>query len=429
MKSVPAGSGPHVLRRMNAASVLSALRQGGPSRIADLMRSTELSRPAVTRAVESLRAEGWVGDGTADRAGDEQGDGQHERHSDGHARLGRPAALLRFRAEAGHVLGVDVGPHKVVAMVADLAGDVVAEHRADTRGLDGRAVLDAIVSVTARAAADVPESSLLSAAVGTPGLVDPETGAVTLAPSIPGWDQIPIAATLRERLACPVTVHNDVNLAVLAERWCGVAAAIDNLVFLQWGARVGTGIVIDGRLHIGAAGAAGELGFLDLQDAGRQSTDSVVRKQDSQASTMGPFERQVGAAAVIELAISQAAQKDDAQLLSLMRAAQADDDAAVLFDAARDGSALAEQIIDTICGRMAGGLAALQLILAPDLIVIGGGLSRAGDQLLDAVDAHLRERTLAPPRLALSTLGDTAVVLGAVRSALSDVESRVLGIS
>lgn len=424
MKSVPAGSGPHVLRRMNAASVLSALRAGGPSRIADLMGLTDLSRPAVTRAVESLRGEGWVAD--ADPADESEGasDAAHRQN-----RLGRPAALLRFRAEAGHVLGVDVGPHKIVAMVADLAGDVVAEHRADTRGLDGHAVLDAIVSVTARASADVPETSLLSAAVGSPGLIDPRTGAVTLAPSIPGWDQIPIAGALRDRLACPVTVHNDVNLAVLAERWRGVAASADNLVFLQWGARVGTGIMIDGQLHIGAAGAAGELGFLDLAAPDKEAADPRAREGDSSTTTMGPFERQVGAAAVIELAISEAARCDDAELLALMRAARADDDAALLFDAARAGSALAEQIIDTICARMAHGLAALQLILDPDLIVIGGGLSRAGDPLLSAVDTHLRARTLAPPRLALSTLGDTAVVLGAVRSALSDVDDRVLGIS
>lgn len=424
MKSVPAGSGPHVLRRMNAASVLSALRAGGPSRIADLMELTDLSRPAVTRAVESLRGDGWVADvdptvepdPTTDVAGRQN-------------RLGRPAALLRFRAEAGHVLGVDVGPHKIVAMVADLSGDVVAEHRADTRGLDGRAVLDAIVSVTAQASADVPETSLLAAAVGSPGLIDPGTGAVTLAPSIPGWDRIPIASALRDRLACPVTVHNDVNLAVLGERWRGDAASVDNLVFLQWGARVGTGIMINGKLHIGAAGAAGELGFLDLASTVSGPADPSAREGDSSTTTMGPFERQVGAAAVIDLAIAEAARSDDAELLALMRTAQADDDAAVLFDAARAGNKLAEQIIDTICARMAGGLAALQLILDPDLIVVGGGLSRAGEPLLSAVETHLRTRTLAPPRLALSSLGDTAVVLGAVRSALSEVDEWVLGIS
>ncbi|NUW36258.1 ROK family protein [Nonomuraea sp. SMC257] len=99
---------------------------------------------------------------------------------------------------------------------------------------------------------------------------------------------------------------------------------------------------------------------------------------------------------------------------------------AALFEAAAAGSALAKTIIDTICARLARGLAAVYLILDPDLVVIGGGLSRAGDQLLAAVERHLRPRTLVEPRLALSALGDTAVALGAVRRALNDVDDRVL---
>lgn len=429
MGSVPAGSGPHVLRRINAAAVLTALRTEGPLRIADLMEITDLSRPAVTRAVDALRGEGWVSDANAGDDGDPEARAPDA--SDGAARrsrLGRPAALLRFRAEAGHVLGVDVGPHKILAMVADLAGTVVAERRSDARGLDdGQAVLAAILAVTAEASARVPPGTLMSAAVGTPGLVDPRTSAVTLAPSIPGWTQLPIAATLRERLACPVTLHNDVNLAVLAERWRGSATSVGTLVFLQWGARVGAGIMIDGRLHAGAAAAAGELGFLDLaaepERSGERSSDDAG---PARMTTMGPFERQVGAAAIIDLAIAEATRHGDVDLLALMRGARAHDDAAALFDAAAAGNALAETIIDTICARLARGLAAVHLVLDPDLVVIGGGLSRAGERLLAVVERHLRLRTLVPPRLALSALGDTAVALGAVRSALNEVDDRVL---
>lgn len=435
MRSVPAGSGPHVLRRINATAVLTALRTEGPLRIADLMKITDLSRPAVTRAVDALRSEGWVSDANA--ADDAAPEARAPDATEGAARrsrLGRPAALLRFRSEAGHVLGIDVGPHKILAMVADLAGTVVAERRADARGLhDGEAVLAAILAVTAEASARVPAGTLMSAAVGTPGLVDPHTGAVTLAPSIPGWTHLPIAATLRERLACPVTLHNDVNLAVLAERWRGSATSVGTLVFLQWGARVGAGIMIDGRLHAGASAAAGELGFLDLAAEPERPSEGVsdIAGADggsgpSRMTTLGPFERHVGAEAIIDLAIAEANRHADAQLLALMRDARAHDDAAALFDAAAAGSALAETIIDTICARLARGLATVHLILDPDLVVIGGGLSRAGERLLAALERHLRLRTLVPPRLALSALGDTAVALGAVRSALNEIDDRVL---
>lgn len=415
MRSVPTASGPHALRLINATAVLSALRAAGPSRIADLMRTTGLSRPAVTRAVEVLSGHGWVADADPDMT-----DGEPRR-----SHLGRPAALVRFRAEAGHVLGIDVGPHKILAMVADLNGTVVAERRFDAHALSGgEAVLAAILDVTAGVCGQIPAGSLMSAAVGTPGPVDPGTGMVGFAPSIPGWARIPIGATLHDRLACPVTVHNDVNLAVLAERWRGSAESAGTLVFLQWGARVGAGIMIDGRLHAGAASAAGELGFLNLDaEPDHQGTDG---EGAGRTPAMGPFERQVGAAAIIDLAIAEAERHGDTELLALMKAAQPHDDATALFDAAADGSTLAQSIIDTICARLARGLAAVYLVLDPELVVIGGGLSRAGDQLLTAIERHLRPRTLVPPRLALSALGDTAVAIGALRSALDDVDERVL---
>jgi predicted NBD/HSP70 family sugar kinase len=402
----PAGAGPHVLRQLNTSAVLAQLRAGGPLRVADLVAATGLSRPAVTRALDALRKDGWVA--AADGGGDN--------------RMGRPAVLVRFRAEAGYVVGIDVGPHKVLAMVADLAGTVVQQRRMDTHRLrKGRDLLAGVVRTTneALAAAGVPRHAVLAAAVGTPGLVDPVTGEVTLAPSIPGWTSIPIAAELREQFACPLHVNNDVNLAVIAERWRGSAADADTLVFLQWGARVGAGIMINGRVHQGAASAAGEIGFLDL-------AERPERAGKNDAHTMGPFERRVGAAAIIDLAIARAGTHGDAELLALMHRAREDDDAAVLFQAAAAGNRLAAEIIDGIAARFARGLGALCMVLDPDLVVIGGGLSRAGDMLLTVVERHVRRRTLTPPRLVLSALGDTAVALGAVRFALDDAEQRLL---
>lgn len=406
MESMPVGTGPHVLRRINVMTVLKALRDGGPQRVANLVSATGLSRPAVSRAIETLREEGW-----AEYADQAKG-----------PRVGRPAMVVQFRSRAGHVFGADVGPHKILAMVADLAGNVVAERRLDTHLLDeGEEVLSALLRITADvlAEADVAADEVMSAAIGSPGLVDTNTGTVTLAPSIPGWASIAVAAKLRTLLACPISVHNDVNLAVLAERWCGTATTTENVVFLQWGARVGAGIMIDGALLQGANAAAGEIGFLNLEeDVGSTGADLIARDR------MGPFERQVGASAIIDLALTEAERHGDAQLKNLMLQAGPHNDAAALFDAASAGNPLAASIIDRVGARLARGLATVYLLLDPDLVVIGGGVSRAGETLLTVVERHLRRRTLVPPRLALSSLGDTAVALGAIRSALDDVEKR-----
>ncbi|MFJ9683260.1 ROK family transcriptional regulator [Streptomyces sp. NPDC101194] len=402
-----AATGPHVLRRMNVAAVLAALREGDAptARVTDLAALTGLSRPAVTRALGELRDCGLVEFTTA--VGPQQ--------------LGRPAQYARFRAEAGHVAGVDIGPHKVLVMIADLAGRILATHRvAVDRGTAGPHLFATVrAALTAAAAeADVPLSSLWAVSVGTPGIVDRERGEVLLAPSIPDWAGLPAASLLREWLHCPVSIENDVNLAVLAERWRGAAASsatgsddagirTDCLVFVQWGRRIGTGIVIDGRPYRGNSAAAGELGFIDLMG------DSAPAPGPRPADGMGPFERLVGAEAIHRLALEAGAPVGVAH------------DIAPLFAAAGAGDRTAVDVVERVAARFARGLAVLLLVLDPGRVVVGGGVSRAGDTLLEPVRRHLRSRTLVPVELDASALGERAVALGAVRHALDVAEERV----
>ena len=406
-----AATGPHVLRRMNVAAVLAALREGDAptARVTDLASLTGLSRPAVTRALTELRDCGLV-EFTA---------------SAGTPQLGRPAQYARFRAEAGHVAGVDIGPHKVLVMIADLAGTVLACHRAGVlEGSTGPQLFTTVRTALTAAAAEagVPLSGLWAVSTGTPGIVDRERGEVLLAPSIPDWAGLPAVSMLRDWLHCPVSIDNDVNLAVLAERWRGAAAdgadsgpdgdtgtarGSDCLVFVQWGTRIGTGIVINGRPYRGNSAAAGELGFIDL-----------VRDPDAPpgpraADGMGPFERLVGAEAIHRLAVEAGAPVGD------------DHDIAPLFAAAEAGDRAAVEVVDRVAARFARGLAALLLVLDPGRVVIGGGVSRAGDTLLEPVRKHLRAHALVPVALNASMLGERAVALGAVRHALDVAEERL----
>ncbi|MEU6017028.1 ROK family transcriptional regulator [Streptomyces sp. NPDC047515] len=403
-----AATGPHVLRRMNVAAVLTALREGDAptARVTDLAALTGLSRPAVTRALSELRDCGLVEFTTAT----------------GPQQLGRPAQYARFRAESGHVAGVDIGPHKVLVMIADLAGQVLATHRvAVDRGTAGPRLFATVRAALTAAAAEagVPLSNLWAVSAGTPGIVDPERGEVLLAPSIPDWAGLPAVSLLREWLRCPVSIENDVNLAVLAERWRGAAAPsvtgggdaagmrADCLVFVQWGRRIGTGIVINGRPYRGNSAAAGELGFIDLQE-GSGTTPGPLP-----ADGMGPFERLVGAEAIHRLALEAGAPVGDAH------------DIAPLFAAAEAGDRTAVDVVEQVAARFARGLAVLLLVLDPGRVVVGGGVSRAGDTLLDPVRRHLRSRTLVPVELTTSVLGERAVALGAVRHALDVAEERV----
>ncbi|MEV0675514.1 ROK family transcriptional regulator [Actinosynnema sp. NPDC050436] len=394
MSSGSAATGPHVLRRINAAAVLDALRDasGHTATVSDLVVATGLSRPAVTRALTALSDAGIA---------EFSGPTEHQ--------IGRPAQRARFRAELGHVAGIDVGPHKVLVMIADLAGNVLAEREAasptgpDVVPLLRRTLTDIAVG------AGVTPTDLWSVAVGTPGIVDHERGEVVLAPSIPGWSSLPVIAELREWLGCPVAIENDVNLAVVAERWRGEAG--DNLLFVQWGERIGTGMVIDDQPYRGASNAAGELGFIDLvtdlDDEPKPPTDGL-----------GAFERLVGAGEVLRLGV----QRCDGPLRDRLAS---DGDIAPLFEAAAQGDPAAASVVDTIATRFARGLAVQLLIMDPQRVVVGGGVSRAGDVLFDAVRKRLGRLLLVPVDLRVSALGTRNVALGAVRMALDHVEQRL----
>ncbi|GIH15828.1 ROK family transcriptional regulator [Rugosimonospora africana] len=397
---------PALLREINCAKVFTALRGGPAQRLTELSARTGLSRPTVAQAVTQLVEGGWA------EYAEETGAGET---AAGRPRIGRPARLVRFRGRAGYVLGIDIGPHKILAVLADLTGDVVAKRRRDDHFAgSGEEVLTAVRQTitdllnTAR----VRREDVWSVAVGTPGIVEERTGAVRMAPSLPGWHRIRLTGALGRSLRCPVHVENDVNLAVLAERWRGVAVGVHTVVFVQWGARIGAGLIIGDRLHRGAGGMAGEIGYLSV--FGEADIDS-------DAAGLGPLERLVGAAAISSAAGSPpgpAAPRVDRRPEEL--------DAAAVFAAARDGDAAAAAAVDTVAQRLARGLSALLLLLDPDMVVLGGGVSAAGEPLLAAIRRHLCPLTLTEPVLALSSLGDEATALGAVRTALSDVERRLL---
>ncbi|MFI9105405.1 ROK family protein [Streptomyces fildesensis] len=399
MTKQPAGAGPHMLRRINDAAVVAALRAADPggASVAELAAATGLSRPSVTRALNELRDRGLLAAAGTDGTG-----------------RGRPARRERFHSAAGLVAGVDIGPHKVLILLADLAGRPIRTTRVPVPPQCRGERLLALVEHSLNQAligAGRSASELWAVSAGTPGIVDESAGLVLRAAGIADWAPLPVAAHLRERLRCPVLLDNDVTLAVLAERDTPGGDANENLVLVHWGERIGAGIVIAGRPYRGSHGAAGELGFVDLM---APATGPVGEGR-------GAFERLVGAQALRRLAgaaYRRAGAEPPGQRANTL---------AELFAAASGGDPVALDVVDQAADRFTGGLAALLLLLDPDRVVIGGGLSSAGPVLLDALRHRLDGRTLNPVRLQLSVLGDCGVALGAVRRALESVAARLTG--
>ncbi|WP_243722677.1 ROK family transcriptional regulator [Actinomadura sp. 7K507] len=358
------GGDPSVLRRLNAAAVLRALRDGGECTLSELAGRVGLSRPTTEGVLGELTDRGLAAE-DAPRPG---------------AGLGRPARRYRFRAEAGYALGIDIDAHRVRIVVTDLTGQVTGGHHA---GLDVqappaeriaavRAAVKACLTVTG-----VERRSLWAVAAGTPGVVAPD-GTVTSCTVVPGWEGVHLARELGRSFPCPVLVENDANLAAMAERWRGAARDVDDVVCVHAGLHTGTGALIGGRLHRGRRGAAGEIGMLPEMGL-RDTTAALIT-----GTNISPQE----ASAAL------------AELTSASRAA----------------------VVERLAARMARGVAAMALALDPEVIVVGGPLVRAGDPLVSALRRQVEPLCLSPVRIEASELGDESVALGAVRLALDRID-------
>jgi len=394
-----------VLRQLNSTSVLEAIKRSDDAlRVAEIARVTGLSRPTVETVAEGLLAQGWVA------VDDSEGTGEGRRP-------GRPARRYRFNAAVGHVVGVDIGAHSIAAVVSDLNGTTVASLRRRvvpmTPGEDRLRITSALIT-DLLADARVTPGNVLAMTVGTPGTVSPREARVGKSPGMPGWPDLDLIAALRQTVSCPIDLENDANLAAVGERARGVAQDSSDVLFLLLGERLGAGVITNGHLVRGRDGASGELGYVSVPGAQRRAPE------------YGPLESRVNASALVELGQEVMAQRADSQLAHLCGGDPALLTAAAITRAAGAGDPSATRVLRTIVRILAQGIGPALLTLNPELLVIGGGISRAGIVLRDMVAAQVADLGLYAPEVRISALGDEAVLVGAVDQSIRVVEDTVL---
>ncbi|QES39873.1 MULTISPECIES: ROK family transcriptional regulator [Streptomyces] len=372
------GGDPSLLRRINSAVVLHALRAADLATLTEITRVTGLSRPTVEGVVEGLIEAGLVVESAAE-------DG-------GARRQGRPARKFRFRAEAGHLLGLEIGPHRVAAVLSDLDGKVLG---AASKAVSAEASADDRLERLRTAVADllrragIARSSLRAVGVGSPGILDAD-GTVRLSTALPEWTGLQLGERLRRSFKCPVLVENDANAAAVAEHWKGAATDTDDVVFVLAGLSPGAGSLIGGRLHRGYGGAAGEIGALHL--LGREVTPETLLSTTDEP--LHPLDEQA---------------------------------VADVFAHAREGDERAKAAVERFIQRLVHDVAALVLALDPELVVVGGWAAGL-DGVLEPLHRELERYCLRPPRVALSLLGEAVVSTGALRLALDHVEEQLFAV-
>lgn len=375
-----------VMRSINRIAILDMIREESPISRTRIARRLNLSLPTVMRSIDDLVKEDLV-----------RPSGQKE------ASGGRPSPLLEFNGSAYAVVGVDLGGTKMFGMIADLSGRIQHEIYQPRISEDPDFNLTELAGLIEQLLrAPRPAGQVIRGiGIGAPGVTDRHAGVVTWAPSL-GWRNLPLKQILSDRFKIPVLVENDVNLAALGELGFGAGRRMQNLVCVSVGTGIGAGIIIGGALYRGHNQTAGEIGYLlpGAQFLGRSY------------AKYGALESIASGTGVAE----QAMRYFQAQGKTPPAAGwQAED----VFNAARDGEDWAKQIVATTIDHLSLAIASVNVLLDPQVIILGGGVSKSADLLIEPILERLKGTMPTPPNLVASSLSYRATVMGAIMLVLN----------
>ncbi|GAA2270974.1 ROK family transcriptional regulator [Nonomuraea roseoviolacea subsp. roseoviolacea] len=419
--SGPVPGTPSLLRAINDRAALRVLLDRGPLTRPEIGTLTGLSKPTASQLLARLQEAGLV-----------VLDGVRE------GLPGRTAEVYRINPAAAYVGALDVTPDRIEARVADITGTVVGEYTLPTPRRPGGELVERLNAALEGAS---PPGPLRQVVIGVQAALDPSTGALgyATAKDMPGW-QIPgLVPALSEGLGVPVAVENDVNLAALAEQAHGAARGHPDFVLLWADEGIGAAVVLGGRLHRGATGGAGEVGYMPTPGAPTAREAGRYANHGYQALTGGPavlrLLRSYGVrGADFRQAIANAVRAAEsatagraAESASAQRAAES----ATARRAAESEARRAEDAragLRDIAARLAVGLAAITSVLDPGLIVLAGGMVMAGGETLrELVEHELHALTIPRPRLRLSSVEGGPVLAGALDLALDLARAEVFG--
>ncbi|MCY1666794.1 ROK family transcriptional regulator [Rhizobium sp. SL86] len=375
-------SQPPVLRQISVRAAMDVLLQEGPTSRATLAKKTGLSKQTMSEVIRALEESGWVRvNGIVS------------------GKVGRSAVTYEVAEDSGYGVGVDLGATTIRIAVVSISGSIVHESEHPTEGRAGEALIGHMHDLVEKSLhrAGVPFDKVLLGAVATPGVVDPGSGHLSLAPNMAETGRLDVVRRLSEALGCEVVIENDVNAAALGESWKGCSAGLDTSAFISLGTGIGLGALVNGKLIKGARGAAGEISYLPF-GADPYSEDSLER---------GALESAIGVPGI--LARYQAGGGRQSTMLGLLQEAES-------------GMEPARGVIQETARLAALLIVSVDAMIDPQKIVLGGNVGRH-PLVLDLVRRELSRLTRHAIDLQPSVLGSRATLIGAVAIALNQLHN------
>ncbi len=312
-------------------------------------------------------------------------------------------------------VGIDLGGTKINTALVNADGGIIAQ---DYRATQAEKGPEAVIAQLVDAASDVitrggiSPKQVCAVGVAAPGPIHAESGVVTTPPNLPGWRDVPLRQLIQDKLGLPTALENDANAAALAEHHFGAGQGTRHMIYVTASTGIGGGFILDGKLYGGATGAAGEIGHMTILPQGPLCA----------CGNRGCLE-----ALASGTAIARAAQERVKYGVPTLIADLAEGDpdrisAKLVAEAAAQGDIEAQEIVTEAMGYLGVGMANLVDAFNPELIVIGGGLTKMGERLFDPVRRMVDRRAFRAAaqvvRIVPAQLGDDVGILGAATVAM-----------
>ena len=316
-----------------------------------------------------------------------------------------------------YVVGADLGGTNFRVVVADESGKFVSRSNRLTEAQRGRNAVLETLKVTIREAVAAGPGAPSAIAMSAPGPLDPWKGIVHEAPNLPGWNDVPVKEIFESEFGVPFLLGHDANVAALAEQRYGAGRGVEDMIYITISTGIGGGIIVDGEMVLGAGGGAGEVGHMTLLRDG--PVCGCGNRGCLEALASGP--------AIRRDAIERVKAGENSRLSAMCGGELEKVTTEMVVDAARLGDALALDVLNQ-AGRWLGiGIANLMHIVDPELIVLGGGVTNAGELLFAPMRAEIDVRAMAVyrarTRIVTAELGGDVGLYGAVALAQDSLRS------
>ena len=367
------------MREINARSILDLLREQGALHAAEIARLIGLSRPTTAEILRGLADVGLVQELTPGADDSKRARSVYEAISDVKIALAIDIGSKYIRAASGD-LNLKMLSHSSIPLKSLALKDLVAAMHA---------AVDASLKTSGYTIKDVA-----TIVVGTPGVINQSTGIISIAGTIASLDGVDLASLIADEFGIRPKLENDINLVTVAEQFCGHGREIEDFAVLSVGSGLGSGLVVNGKLLRGHRGAAGEVFFIPFGDP----LDTHRSQSNPSADSIAELARS------LSKKIRKSSLSEPFSTIDILAAAKAGDE-------------LAKAVVAVEAERIALYIAAISAVTDVELVVLSGGIGRQATFFLDQIQGLVSKVLPFPPRIEVSTLGDTGILIGALNIA------------